>query len=81
MVSPYIFSSLRLCAFAPLRYIVGNAEMQRCRDAKGVISVVTSFVSFVNAGRRRSIGAAIAKPLLPHGYDSPISTTSEEGVR
>jgi len=37
------FRSLRLCAFASLcsRF---NAKAQRRRDAKGVISVVTSFV-------------------------------------
>ena len=74
-------SPLRLCAFARLRFLPYNAKAQRRRDAKGVISVVTSFVSFVNAERQRSIGAAISKPLLPHGYDSSTTVASREGVR
>ena len=74
-------SPLRLCAFAPLRFLPYNAKSQRRKDAKGVISVVTSFVSFVNAERQRSIGAAISKPLLPRGHDPFITMTSREGVR
>jgi len=38
------FQSLRLCTFAPLRFHQYNAKAQRRRDAKEVISVVTSFV-------------------------------------